>query len=212
MAEIDINYVTRKEFRIVSVGLAALIITGIIGVLAILKSILLTTPTRSTPIVVRGGSMTAFAESKWTMISASTYCLDINKIGDFYVNFDDMADESSQSWTKPTAVEIHGHDPTGAASTNGLKLSLLAKNCAGVSGHESVQISAQGGGFYTFQLHQHGKHNGNLRFRIDSSAGCTQDEDLCERMSEVLVTDSSGSVSSPIGCADGDCSVEIGIQ
>jgi hypothetical protein len=45
--------------------------------------------------VVRGGAMTAFAErSKWTKVGASTYCLDIRKIGDFYVDFDDMADET----------------------------------------------------------------------------------------------------------------------
>ncbi len=222
MAELDIDYVNKKEFRIVSVGLAALIIAGIVGALTILKSNLRPAPaTRSTPIVVRGGAMTAFAEhSKWTKVSSSTYCLDIKKIGDFYVNFDDMADGTlSNSWLSPTAVEIHGHrpidpsDPTGTTpSTKGLKLVLQTTNCAGASGHESVQISALGGGFYSFEMPHHGSHGGNLRFLIDSSAGCAQDQDLCERMAELVITDTSGTVLTPIPCPDGDCSVEIGVQ
>jgi hypothetical protein len=116
---------------------------------------------------------------------------------------------------KPTVVEIHGHDPTDptgmTASKNGFKLVLQTTNCAG-SGHESVQISAFGGRFCKLQMPHYGSHGDNLRFLIDSSAGRAQDEDLCERMAELVVTDSNGMVLPSLPCPDGDCSVEIGIQ
>ena len=221
MAETNINYVSKREFRVVSLILVPIIVVLLATILPRLRSLLLgssgATNTRSTPIVVRGGAMTAFSEhSKWTKVSPSTYCLDIKKIGDFYVNFDDMADGSSGSWTAPKAVEIHGHVPTDPnatqASKSGLRLVLQTTNCAGASGHESVQISAVGGGFYPLAMPQHGSHGGNLRFQIDSSAGCAQDQDICERMAELVVTDSSGTVLSPIPCPDGDCSISIGVQ
>jgi hypothetical protein len=160
--------VTKNEFRLVAFALAALVV--VVGALAIFKQWravpkqpAILPSTRSTPIMVRGGAMTAFAErSKWTKVGASTYCLDIN--------------------------------------------------CAGASGHESVQISAVGGRFYKLQMPHHGSHGDNLRFLIDSSAGCAQDEDLCVRMAELVVTDSNGMVLPSLPCPDGDCSVEIGIQ
>jgi len=221
MAETNVNYVTRNEFRLVATVLAALIV---IGAGAILRRVLPKVPdvmraTRSTPIVVRGGAMTAFAEhSKWSMVSSSTYCLNIKKIGDFYVNFDDEADpNNSDSWIAPKIVEIYGHDindPTGtnpSPAKNGFKLVLQQTDCSGNTGHQSVQITAVGGTYYSLHFPAHGTHGDGLRYLVDASAGCAKDQDLCERMAEVVVTDSQGTAT-PHLCPDGDCAVYIGIQ
>ena len=58
---------------------------------------------------------------------------------------------------------------------------------------------------------QHGSHGDNLCFLIDSSPDCAQDEDLCERLAELVVTGSNSMVLPSHPCPDGDCSIEIGI-
>jgi serine/threonine protein kinase len=63
MAETNVNYVTKNEFRLVAFGLAALIVIGAWAILGrkVVPNVPHVTPaTRSTPIVVRGGAMTAF--------------------------------------------------------------------------------------------------------------------------------------------------------
>lgn len=224
MAENSVNYVTKTEFRLVAIILAALLVIGLwpavrhpqvapSRVPAVMPS------TRSTPIVVRGGAMTAFAEhSKWSTVSATTYCLDIKKIGDFYVNFDDEADpKNSDSWLAPKMVEIYGHDINDSAGANpsptknGFRLLLQQTDCSGNNGHESVQIISVGGAYYSLHFPAHGTHGDGLRYLVDSTAGCAKDQDLCERMAQTVVTDSQGTTTSH-SCPDGDCSVYIGIQ
>jgi hypothetical protein len=225
MAETNVNYVTKNEFRLVAVGLAALLVIGLWPTLRQAQVHPYKVPadmtaTRSTPIVVRGGAMTAFAEhSKWSQVSATTYCLDIKKIGDFYVNFDDEADPSkSNSWVKPKIIEIYGHDINDMTGTkpspnkNGLKFILQQTDCSGNTGHESVQINSVGGAYYSLHFPAHGTHGDGLRYLVDPLAGCAKDQDLCERMAAVFITDSAGSSTPPLPCPDGDCSVSIGIQ
>jgi hypothetical protein len=216
MAETNVNYVTKNEFRLVALVLVPLIVVALIVLVQhVLSALFIRGTTKSTPIVLRGGAMTAFAErSKWAQVSTTTYCLDIKTSGNYYVDFDDQADpNSSASPPNAAAVEIHGHDPTdpNKASKFGFKLVLQTVDCKGTSGHKSVQISSIGGAFYKAALPLHGTHGDNLRFLVDSSAGCASDEDLCERMAEVVVTASDGTVST-YPCLDGDCSVHIGTQ
>jgi hypothetical protein len=214
----------------VSLGLAVLSSIVIVLTICLLKPQNALPPTRpvSTPIVIRGGSMTAFTEkadapSGWMPKPSNyppPYCVDVKPTGGvFYAALHDDADpnpSASKTWRDPTAVDIYGHDPNDSnhqnPSQNGFAFILQQTDCQGNNGdkgNKSVRINTYVGSFYHERLYGHGNHIDNLRF-LDSSAGCVPDKDLCERMAKVVVT--IGGVKIPHLCPDGDCTVTIGTQ
>ena len=230
MNETSPTHLTRREFRLVSLGLAILPIIVIVLMLHLLQSqnALLPRPPVSTPIVIRGGSMTAFTERSsapngWKPKPPpypATYCVDIIAPGaGFYAELHDNDANSTllDSWTNPTGVYIHDHDisdPTLStpSKTNGFAFILRQTDCGGGSANKSVTISTNVGSFYKLRLPAGpGNHHiDNLRF-LDSSPACATDEDACERMAEVVVA-LNGVTQPPVSCLDGDCTVIIGTK
>jgi hypothetical protein len=236
MADTNIDYVSKREFRVVSLILVPLIILGIWALLPLLRSLLAPGVTsKSTPIVVRGGSMTAYTERQsapggWLPKPvppnySGPYCVNIRAPGtSYYVELLDNDDNSTvlSSWQNPTMtypmiVDIYGHDPLDPtlsipSKTNGLEFTLQPKDCDGNDGKMSVKISTNGGGFYKWRLPGRKHHLDNLRFQVPSSANCA-DQDSCERMAAVVVTINGVQQNPNPGlCLDGDCTVVIGTE
>jgi hypothetical protein len=217
MDEISGKYVTKAEFRAVAAGLAALI-AAVIYLIAIHRNALPNQPPPpppETPILVRGGSMTAFtvAANGWVQHpDKTTYCADAAVT---YLEFDNGGDGTSTTWpstASPNAigqwkVEIHGHDggdhPHGKKpSANGLTFTSQSQNCNGDdTTKSSVLVSTLGAGkFYPPPpLPASGNRTGNLRFLDEFQSGgvCSgadttdsnkADQEFCERMEEVDVT------------------------
>jgi hypothetical protein len=211
MNETNANYVTRRKFRMV-VSVLSLLLLGAAALLVAQRknwSQWWFTGT-DTPILVRGGAMTAFTVGKgapkgWGTASGSTYCINVDTS---YIQFDIEADRTSKSWpnlTPPWEVDIYGQ-----SGANGLKFEGKASDCTGSTGlgKTSVRLSPMnGGGFYqTPPLADAPPRKGNVRFRDTS---CGPDEDACERMGKVVIKLSTGLPTVP-PCLDGDCTVRIG--
>jgi hypothetical protein len=231
MNETSPNFVTTREFRLVSLGLAILsIIVILLSLLGVLRrpNALPSPPTVSTPIVIRGGSMTAFTEQVgapggWmpkTPPNLLSYCADVSTSTantNFFVELrdNDTAWTVLGHWDNPTSLDIHEHDLSNtsvwqASKTSGFRLTLQQTACDTITAKKSVWISTLGGIFYPFRLPGRSSHTESLRFQ-DTSSTCRTDEDACERMADIVVT-MNGTVQPAVTCLDGDCTVVIGIK
>jgi hypothetical protein len=233
MAEPNINYVTKREFRVVSLILVPVLVALLSLLLPCVRSFLApkgATKSKSTPIVVRGGSMTAFTNTGngWVEQSgaATTYCFQVDTSS---IELDDNEDDSilfSQSSLQPSwTIKVWGHDPdhtSSKPSKNGLLFTALKQktDCKGNPAPENtyVVVSTLGSGsFYPTrqQLPNSPSRTGNIRFLDSASVGCKcvdndNDQDFCERMAQVDIQLDSTSKPLTRTCADGDCTLHIG--
>jgi hypothetical protein len=229
MSEANANYVSKREFRLVALGLVALLLVAIIFVV----------PQRGcpaardggkgdggkggdSPILVRGGAMTAFTVGKgapphgWGNPSGSAYCIDVDTS---YIEFDNVATGLVMpvpNLTPEWVILIYGHsvlDYTSAAthSSNGFEFDAKSIDCQGHASPGKVFLhlsSMPPGAFYPPPpMASVPPRTDNLRFRDKS---CGVDEDFCERIAEVDVISDKGKMLLHEKCIDGDCSVVIG--
>jgi hypothetical protein len=209
MKENSTEHVAKNTFVIVTAGLGTLLL----GALVNLGWIIIHKPkvTVNCPILVRGGSMTAFTidvKSGWSPKTDSqpSYCVDMETANSSIAFVNESDSDLSFSWAglPPTwTVEIRGNDSNGA----GMTFMPQGKNCSDHAGTSVKVSSSKNGGFYPVSsLAPHGHHTDNRRFKF---VGCDGDEDLCERMAKVIVT-IDGKAQPTLVCGDGDCSVGIG--
>jgi hypothetical protein len=166
----------------------------------------------NSPIKVRGGAMTFYTKkgNKWFK-SGNGWCASVDTSQISFNGFDDVPDGPlQQTLTGDWTIAILGGNPS-----NGI-LMQSGSNCNG-SGLPSVTITPTGhGDFYTSDLNLGTGGKSNKRYR-DISPSCgtattTNDEDACERMTSITITDSAKPQPyKKIGtCSDLDCSVFIG--
>jgi hypothetical protein len=227
MHEPSASYVTKGEFRMVGFGLAALLLAVFVLLCSLRKPCTERSPGgeiggtgggggKNSPILVRGGSMTAFtvyptASDGWAQGKSGLQCVDIaTRKGDtFSVTLYDSA-ESNKGGTYP--LPVGGIIDFRGQGRAGFKLTLYQRNCQQTnSSHFSIEADTiDGGQFYKTSLPSIGTHTGNLRFLSTvATCGAGIDEDMCERMAEV---DVSGIPSPTLSCGDGDCSAAIEIN
>jgi hypothetical protein len=215
MTETSTNYVSKREFRLVGLGQAALIVVALwffifrpFGVVA--------PPAKGSdsPILVRGGAMTAFTVSPtapggWTTGKSGQHCVDlITTTNDTFsvvlTNEAEHKQDGTYGLSAGGEVDFKGKDGVG------FSLMLYQRNCLQTnSTNFSVEATPiKGALFYKAPLNTPGTHTGNLRFY--NPGGCVgSDEELCERMAEV---DVSGAKQPTLSCGDGDCSAVIEIE
>lgn len=187
-------------------------------------------PPRRTPILMRGGSMTAFTQGsniKWIEITPDQkYCVVLPKPNQIELDFADQADPSSSlPWPLGSAstswqVNIYGHDPshydTGDADRRfGIKFDWPANSakCNPNPQQIAILITAMGGGFYKKTLPADpNRYYDNKRFSVSPLYCIGTDEDFCERMALVEVAIDGNLQSSQGKCLDGDCSLQFVTQ
>jgi hypothetical protein len=211
--------VTKGEFRLVALGLAVVLIAAgyhvgsqILGILQGGRG------GKSSPILVQGGSMTAFtvnvlARNGWLpkTSNSTAYCVDLDTAKSYIVFVDESLSGNPQSRLLPAAgweIDIVGNDPSGA----GWKFTPQQQDCPGITSTSKTSIVVTtingAGGFYPTRLPASGNHIDNVRF-LDKPTSSVGDEDLWERMSLVSVK-AGGVVLTQYPCGDGDCYVQIG--
>jgi hypothetical protein len=225
MSETNTSYVTKAEFWVVSLILVALAVAAILVFLVPLQRDvndlrrdvndvkgdvrrLLSksdTTTPDTPILVRGGAMTAFTIAPSAGWGQAPYCLNTPVTTIAFTN--EAATTPTPAWNKLNStwtLMIHSQH-----HGSGLQFVAQAKDCSGDTSKTSVLLTAVNGAFYLppalppFEL-----HTDSLRFS-DTAPGCQRrtDREYCERMGEVDLT---GSGTQTAQCVDGDCWITIG--
>src|ERR1700723_369941 len=178
MNDTSANYVSKSEFRLVSLGL------GIIVVATLILSVLHkgTIVTASSPIVLKGGAMTAYT-TKWAKASWSAlgpgYCLNINDASQVEFTGEDGSSQGITVGTGPWTFNVFGHTNTGDnASPEGFALTHQLTLCGSATAGHSITINAigNGGGFYTSQVPPSTDHPSAVRFK-DTNCG-RDDADL----------------------------------
>lgn len=232
---------TKLEFRLVAFGLPVLMIVAVTYLVRSASFFGFTGSGggKSSPILVQGGSMTAFTTGSWAQIG-SAYCVNVDTS---YIAFKNEGETKySGSWsnftTYPTPitqweVDVYAQTPdtpnNGSHSStpdrkNGWKFVSQNKGCKTASG-TSVLVSSIVDGANNFyaspSLPASGNHTGNLRFLNQQShcqgvnSASNNDEEFCERMAEVdikLNIDTSPIAIPALPCKDGDCSLRIGLD
>jgi hypothetical protein len=217
----------RQEFRLVAPGLGPLLLLAMILAASQLgcrahwwdggKS-------GDSPILVRGGSMTAYtiapgAPGGWGPplgpSSKPSYCISVDTS---YIEFDNGSDGTSKHVPNLTAqwvLYIYGHaltdySSTATPSSNGLEFDANSINCQGTPspGKTFLHLSSiLPGPVYPRMANAVTKRTGNVRFRDVSPSS---DEDFAERMALVVVKSDTNVQLAQYTCIDGDCSVVIG--
>jgi hypothetical protein len=227
----DINYVTKQKFLLVVVSLVGLLMAA----LALLGWRIFffrnPLPPPSTPIVVRGGSMTAYTTNAGAAVweqAGSGYCAVVDTSEIAFIEVNESKIDKTSSLAPGWEIDIFGHDPgkhNGNPSRNYFQIISKTGGCPKMAGNTSVWISVISSsgkaGFYpAASLPVEGKfHTSAVRF-LDQSTMCVggdaagnNDQDYCERMARVevkLAPGVSGTPPGPYTCMDGDCSVVIG--
>jgi len=245
MNETSSDFVTKRKFRLVTVVLAVPLLISLsilLGPLLIrlVRALLGPTTTVSTPIVIRGGSMTAFTtvQGGWSPPAGSMSCVDIANANSIVFTDYEVEPPTSMSWpdaithlpktVTPWEIDIYPHAAYGQTTGGppdmnyGWKFMSQSHGCNTPSGI-SVTLSIIGGGFYPPpHLPNGANRHDNLRFLNNSQPGCMallpatkgNDQEYCERMALVdikLAIGTSNAAEKKPPCTDGDCSVGIGV-
>jgi hypothetical protein len=222
MNETDANYVPRRALR-----LETLILCGLLVATALLPIACRNIPqpkfrpkqpNQNSPVVVRGGSMAAFAvlphaSGDWQAVnSGSSYCLNVDNTTNISsIVFTNEAD-ASQNWPTPNTnlpqsiipweVDVYGHlytYPKGNISSGDYwKIVSQAVGCPTPANPApsgtSISVTGMGNaGFYPqAEMSPEGNYIGNIRF-YDVTNGCqgvnaNNDEEFCERLAAVAIT------------------------
>jgi hypothetical protein len=228
MSETNTSYLTKAEFRIVALVLAAFLITPVVYLVEHCETprfLPVKAPPES-PILVGGGAMTGFTadQNGWQGPVSGPYCTNTTDISQ--IVFTDYSTGAQTTWSSlnaPWTLRAYSQKPL-----SGLQFVAIAKGCQPGQGNFSVTLSAIKGSFYTNHLQTHVWYLDAVRYRdIDTStAGCISsfDEDVCERMGQVdlypgalLPTAPPPALPQPItppptpaACLDGNCFIAIG--
>lgn len=145
----------------------------------------------SSPLKVKGGAMTVFAQKKWQGngtdanpdgSSAHPYCVSIDSADASYIIVNNLLGSdglpvdpaSINDVTLPLVIKIYGHlavdDPPpgtrkrGDPSGNGIQLATQSQDCDGSHGSSILLTKIGQGGIYPIDLPAAGKRKGNKRF------------------------------------------------
>jgi hypothetical protein len=232
MKENSPAHVNKSTFVVVT-GVLGTLFLGASGYLGwLLYQISRPGVTVNCPILVRGGSMTAFTSggSAWVpsnnILLRNTYCTEILASDISYIEFKDAGDpNASANWpdtvTGPPApfsswqIEIYGHASNDYGSgmnrgPNSMRFEWPAKHCNSTDPKKTpVEVTFVGSTAYPLpRLPHHKNHTDNLRmFYLPASK--PEDQEFCERMAEVVVI-INGTQYLDGHCPDGDCSVGMG--
>ncbi len=154
---------TEKRFTLVHLGITALI--GLVAVAAVLINCIESQPSTSSPIKVRGGSMTFRNVQKWNSAASNTYCTDNPDIS--YIEFKKVSADNSNPDGKTTfpglssnwSIQFLGHDPRSHYGKDPSKNGILVtaqfksnKDCSGtnVTSESIIKLTPIGpyGDFY----------------------------------------------------------------
>jgi hypothetical protein len=214
MNDTSASFASKLEFRLVSLGLGVVVVATLI--LSVLHG--KTIVTADSPIVVRGGSMTAFtthwANGNWSAQGAG-YCVNVYKTTTLATfKYEDGTSKDIALGTG-WKIDVYGHVNTGdSPSPKGFEFAPQFTVCGSTTTPGQAitltpigLIPAVGGtGFYTSPFPTFTDHASAERFK---DANCNRDDaDLCERMASVVVTPASGTPT--LTCHTGDCSLAIG--
>jgi hypothetical protein len=205
MSDTSANYVSKPEFRLVSLGLGAVVVATLILSFPHGKTIV----TANSPIVLTGGSMTAYttslANSSWSALGAG-YCVNVNDTSEAKFTGEDGNSQDIALGTGPWTIDVFGHTNSGDnPSPKGFELSPQLTLCGSTTAGHSITIITigSGGGFYASQIPTFTDRPSAVRFK-DTNCG-RDDADLCERLARVAVNGTP-----TYKCHTGDCSLAIG--
>jgi hypothetical protein len=238
MSDSNLNHVTTRQFWAGMGILCALLVAVILllgpfrlgpqKILSELKEVcgevgvLSNPPSGHTIILVRGGSMTAFAKSgdwlpTWDPKNVErSYCLNIDSSKNYRVWFASIADPTEPpNWAYKELAADSIVDTIGGNSLDGLRFTFKKTICGSLKNGASIEIttvsysndnSTNVGKLYPTRLPV---SNGDNRRFLDAANDwptVCPDEDYCERLSQVALD------KTPIqnwNCTDGECTMII---